>query len=220
MPKKIDWLNHILEFSVVLIGILIAFQLNKCSDGRSKSALIKNHTKYIYEECDENISRLNASISHSNAQLKYADSLIFEITKSKDIPLIKKFSSKLLNLQNISLKKDAYSVLVESGDIRYMKNFNNKRKIITLYESFNSIKVTNENILKIYDNHYYPYLKKNFDLVNWNYKDLSNVKEKEKYFSGEFGNIVSTYRFLLNSKIEVYSKCKADLNALKSDLKF
>jgi len=36
MKQRIDWLNHSLEFVVVIVGILIAFQLNKCSIERSQ----------------------------------------------------------------------------------------------------------------------------------------------------------------------------------------
>ncbi|MEM9824808.1 MAG: hypothetical protein AAF985_27225 [Bacteroidota bacterium] len=43
MNKDTDWVNHTFEFAVVLIGILIAFQLNRCSDNLSKVSLLKNH---------------------------------------------------------------------------------------------------------------------------------------------------------------------------------
>ena len=59
MPKnKIDWLNHGLEFLVVIVGILLAFQLNKCSETRSTEKLLQNHINYIEIECDENKNML------------------------------------------------------------------------------------------------------------------------------------------------------------------
>lgn len=70
MNKKIDWLNHTLEFLVVLVGILIAFQLNKCSDRESKTALIKDHMQYIQSECEENKSTLDSAIIHIKTNSK------------------------------------------------------------------------------------------------------------------------------------------------------
>ncbi len=204
MKQKIDWLNHTLEFLVVFIGILIAFQLNKCAETKTKNELVENHLKYIQEECGENIARLDEGIIHSKAQLKFADSLLLEIREQKRIWKIRQLSTVLLNLQNKELKEDAYSVLVQSGDIRFMNDFQRKRKIITLYESFDGINITNENVLKIYDNHFYPYLKSNFDLVNWDYNSTQNISNEPSYYAGEFGNIISTYRFLLQTKIDSY----------------
>jgi len=41
--NKIDWLKHTLEFIVVTIGILIAFQLNKCSVEKAQKKTIGIH---------------------------------------------------------------------------------------------------------------------------------------------------------------------------------
>lgn len=211
--KKIDWLNHGLEFIVVFIGILIAFQLNKFSENRSKSKLIDNHFRYIKEECKENIKRLHDGIIHTSAQLSKADSLLAAIRAKKNSAQVKRLSTSLLDLGKVNLKNDAQRVLTESGDIRFIKNFEKKKEVITLYESFSSVKGIDENVLKIYDNYYYPYLKDNFDLLNWGANDAVDEKEKEKYYSKEFGNIISTYRYLLESKLKSYTDCKNELEA-------
>ena len=41
--KKIDWLNHGLEFIVVVIGILLDFQLNTWSEQRKQRLIIDEH---------------------------------------------------------------------------------------------------------------------------------------------------------------------------------
>ncbi len=215
--KRIDWLNHSLEFFVVLIGILIAFQLNKCADTNTQNKLVKNHIEFIQTECNENLKRIEEGLEHSSAQLLYVDSLLAEIKGNKNINKIRNHCIKLLDLRNVDLKKDAYRVLVESGDIRYLNDFNKKRSVITLYESFDRVLAVNQNNQKLYDNHFYPYLKENFDLVNWYYVDLKNENDKQKYYSQEFGNTISTYRFLLISKINTYKKLNTKIKEYISD---
>jgi hypothetical protein len=127
---RIDWLNHSLEFSVVLIGILIAFQLNKCSDNKTQEDLIKNHIKELKLESNENISRLEYGINHSKQQLVKADSLLNYIINQGEVNIIKNLSAELLDLRSVSIKKDAYKVLTESGDVRVINRFNDKRNII------------------------------------------------------------------------------------------
>ncbi len=211
--KKIDWLNHTLEFAVVLIGILIAFQLNKCSDNQSKSKLLENHLQYIKLECEDNSAQLEFYISHTKEQIKYCDSILNEISTNKDVYQIRSFATKLLDMRNIDLVNDAYQVLSESGDIRYLEDFELKRAIIVLYDSFDDVFRINDSNQKLYDNHYYPYLKKNFDLVNWNYVQINSESEKEKYYAKEFANTISTYKFLLRSKLRIYSDEKKMIDA-------
>jgi len=205
MKNKIDWLNHSLEFVVVLIGILIAFQLNKCSDNKAKGNLIDNHLEYISFECRENGKKLLESIEHSEGQIKNCDSILLEISTTKEVIKIRSLSTKLLDLRNVDLTKNAYEVLAQSGDIRFLKDYEQKKKIITLYDSFERVERINTSNQNLYDNHFYPYLKSNFDLVNWNYIDLKSEKEGLPYTSKEFSNIVSTYKYLLNAKLNVYN---------------
>lgn len=211
--RKIDWLHHGLEFLVVLLGIWIAFQLNKCADSNSKRSLILSHRNYLTTECEENIFRLGKGIEHSLSQSLKADSLLVEINRKQDINRIHRLATELLNLQNVILKEDAFSVLVQTGDIRFMEDLEEKRMLISLYESFSYTENANLNLQKLYDTHFYPYLKKNFDLVNWNYVKLEEVKDKSAYYAGEFGNTISTYRFLLGAKIRAYKSCKENIEA-------
>ncbi|MEM6802823.1 MAG: hypothetical protein AAF696_15545, partial [Bacteroidota bacterium] len=195
-----------------------AFQLNKCSDSNAKKSLLLNHKNYLKEECQENIARLGKAIEHAVSQTKTADSLLTEISKQKDLMRIRSLATQLLDLQNVSLKEDAFSVLVQSGDIRFMEDFEEKRKIISLYESFSSPRKANLNIQNLYDKHFYPYLKENFDLVNWNYLRFEEEKDKAAYYAGEFGNTISTYRFLLVAKIRAYQDCQENIKTLLTEL--
>lgn len=206
--KKIDWLNHLLEFLVVLIGILIAFQLNKYSENKSKSNLIKNHLDYVKLECQENEKELDIYLQQINKQIEYCDSLLLEISSTKNLIIIRDLSTKLLDLRNIDLSRNAYEVLTQSGDIRFLKDYDLKREIISLYDSFKNVDKINQSNQNLYDSHFYPYLKSNFDLVNWKYVDIKSKNDKELYYSKEFANIISTYRYLLLAKQNIYLKEK------------
>ncbi len=200
---KIDWLNHALEFFVVLIGILIAFQLDKCSDNNRQEKLVRNHLVELQQESEENVLRINKGINHTNQQLQKADSLLKLIVDRGNVFVIKRLSTEILDLRAVPVKKDAYTVMAASGDLRFLSRYEDKRSTILLYEQYSNIARVDENTQKIYDNYYYPYLKNNFDLVNWNL-DPSDLQETDSYYSKEFGNIVSTYRYLLNAKLNTY----------------
>ena len=206
MKRKIDWLNHSLEFFVVLIGILIAFQLNKCSNNRSQTELIENHLSQIKIECQENKERIRLSINQIEEQLNNCDSLLALIKGAKNPSEIRNQSTKLLDLRNVDLTKNAYKVLVESGDIRYLDDYEIKRNIISLYEGFEKVEQINQSNQNLYDSHFYPYIKSNFDLVNWKEVTIKSKIEEELYYAQEFANTVSTYRFLLLAKKRIYKE--------------
>lgn len=191
---------------VVLIGILIAFQLNKCSDDSAQRKLISNHLEYIQFECRENEKKLSESISHTEKQIKNCEALLAEVLGTKESLKIRSLSTKLLDLRNVDLSKSAFNVLTQSGDIRFLKDYDKKRSIITLYESFEAVERVNNSNQNLYDNHFYPYLKSNFDLVNWDYVDIQSEEEKSLYSTKEFSNILSTYKYLLSAKVNIYQK--------------
>ncbi len=198
---------------VVLIGILIAFQLNECSTSRAQKKLLDDHMHYISLEGEANLDRLEELLTHTQSQLGICDSLLGVISRSKDVNAARNLSVALLDLREADLQMDSYNVLQESGDIRYMEDFDAKRRVITLYEGLKNVSDVDEYLQNLHDAHYYPYLKEHFDLVNWG--KVSN-EQSEAYFSSEFGNVVSTYRFLTVSQIRVY---KEQIESLKSYLK-
>ena len=205
MKKRIDWLNHSLEFFVVLIGILIAFQLNECSDNRSKKELIDNHLTQIKYECKQNKKIIVNSIERTSTHIQNCDELLKKISTKSKPETIRNIATTLLDLRAVDISKNAYNVLVQSGDIRYLDNYITKRNIISLYDDFKDIDEINQSIRNLYDTHYYPYIKSNFDLVNWNTIRAESADEKKLYYSKEFANTVSTYRYLLLARKRIYS---------------
>ncbi|MEO1518343.1 MAG: hypothetical protein AAFV95_25215 [Bacteroidota bacterium] len=207
MTKKIDWLNHGLEFAVVFIGILIAFQLNKCAENSSREELLSNHMTYLEEECQENLRRLEQGVVHSTNQVAKADTLLQLILARGDVNQINRLAVSLLNLQDVDLQEEAFNVLTQSGDIRFLKDFGKKKAIISLYEAYHPVAHIDGSTKNLYDRHFYPYIKKHFDLVSWG-GSIHADSSQEHYYSAELGNTISTYRYLLDAKVRSYRRCQ------------
>ena len=73
-----------------------------------------------------------------------------------------------------------------------------------MYDSFEKVAQINQSNQNLYDMHFYPYLKSNFDLVNWQGIQTQSEEEEKVYYAKEFANTVSTYRFLLIAKKRIY----------------
>lgn len=194
--KKIDWLNHFLEFIVVVIGILLAFQLNKCSENKQEQKLVNNHIKDLVDETSFNIKMLSGSIKNSKDIISLIDSTLYYIDSTTfDLSHAHTKTMRLLRTDFIYLKKNAYNNLVETGDVRFMENQTLQKDIIALYEYYfwlESIdRMTNEEYL----NNYMPYATKNFDMVNYTPQD------RTVYTNKVFKNYLSVYRYSMKYRL-------------------
>lgn len=204
--KKIDWLNHSLEFIVVIIGILLAFQLNRCSTDRSLEETVNIHINQIREETLLNKRSLEKAIKSSESSIAKFDSIIGLIRRKEDFTSINRLSMELLNINNVYIRKNAYLTLTETGDIKYIKSFKQKEDIINLYEYYRWVESFNEISANIYVNDFYPYLRDNFDLIQ------ASVQEDSIYLSKKYQNILGAYYRTSLNRLNKYKDCLREMN--------
>lgn len=202
MKKKIDWLNHFLEFAVVLIGIMIAFQLNQCSQERTQQKLVDEHRQYLLDETRFNQKNVDNAIESAQYYLSSIDTVLSLIERNQGLESVNRLALELLNIGTVYIRKNAYTSLIQSGDVRYIREFEAKRRIIDLYEYYQLVATADKIALDSYLNDYYPYLKANFDLAN------RRMQARSVYRSRTFLNALSTYRYGLMNRLAVYKNCR------------
>lgn len=195
--KKIDWLNHFLEFIVVVIGILLAFQLNTCSEKKKEKKLIIEHINNIIDETQLNKSLLQNSIKNSEKLIATLDSTIQLTEKDTlDVYKIHPLTLQLLSLDYIYIKKNAYNSLVQSGDIRFLEQSELQNDIVSLYEYYGWLEGLDNNSRITYNENYLPYATNNFDLINY------KPQEKSIYKNKLFRNYLSVYKFSIVFRLQ------------------
>ena len=205
MKRKIDWLNHFLEFIVVVIGILLAFQLNTCSSNKKEARTIQNHIEQIAEETKFNLGSIDGSIRLGELNQRKLDTIFQIIFSTKDFNEINRLSIDLLNIGGVYFKKNAYSTMVQSGDIRFIKDLEKKQEIVGLYEYYKWVESIESLSLNDFNEDYYPYVKKHFDIVG------GTIQSEEVYTGKEFKNILAAYSHLLGMKVRKYKDCKKEM---------
>jgi len=113
MKQRIDWLNHSLEFVVVIIGILIAFQLNQCSTERNQNKTIKTHLEQIKQETEHNKAVLERSKNFTESSNKKIDPIFHLINTNEKYGLVNWLSVQLLSISSPNIRKNAYISLTE-----------------------------------------------------------------------------------------------------------
>ncbi|HIB47274.1 MAG TPA: hypothetical protein EYN07_04635 [Flavobacteriaceae bacterium] len=195
--KKIDWLNHFLEFIVVVVGILLAFQLNTCREAKKETSLVTGHVTNIVEETEFNRKQLETSKNNSERLLQKLDTLIKITAKPElDRSTAHSLSMELMSLDYLYLKKNAYNSLVETGDIRFMENSNLQKDIISLYEYYSWLEGLDISTRTSYLENYLPYATENFDLINF------QSQADEIYTNKLFRNYLAVYRYSLRYRLQ------------------
>jgi hypothetical protein len=195
--KKIDWLNHFLEFIVVVIGILLAFQLNTCRGEKQENKLVEGHVENLIEETLFNKSQIKTSLEASENLLEKLDTLI-KMTGDQDFNTFTAhvISMELMSLDYMYLKRNAYNSLVETGDIRFMEDAQLQKEIVSLYEYYNWLEAADTSTRTLYLENYLPYATENFDLINY------QPQAAEVYSNKLYRNYLSVYQYSVRLRLQ------------------
>ena len=128
------------------------------------------------------------------------------ISNDGDLQEIHRLTSSIVNYQYVYLKKNAYLTLTESGDIRYIKNYQLKTNTIRMYEYYDWTKTIEENAGDVLTEEYFPYVRKNMDLLH------DRVQPRAVYFNREFVNTIVSYRYAVAFLQVKYNDCLQEMD--------
>ena len=205
------------EIVLVVIGILIALQINNWNEGRKEKLLENNLKKNLYNEL-LNVLEYNKEVLSNEFDFQFQSLKLlltdtqdsgFEkfITKTKDLWMVKEFSLNGFILSfTIFYDPDFkfYKSAINDGTISIIKDkdfvsdlefiyINGPSRLEKLYEK--ELKINEE--IQFYISRTYPeiFLEKSSDNATWNLETTLKLLEKIM--------VDGTYRFLLERKLAV-----------------
>ncbi|WP_435579391.1 hypothetical protein [Gilvibacter sp.] len=205
--KKIDWLNHGLEFVVVIVGILLAFQLDSCRQEKQNELLVDQHMENLISECKLNLEMVDLAITKGENSRKNLNKLLGFIAMEKEWDSINALSMEQLDFVSVYLKRNAYESLIQSGDVRFIKDFELKNDIINLYEYFRWTDAYDEINLEVFSSYYLPYVMSEFDLFQL------STQSPETYKDPRFKNALGTMNYQSAARMEKYKETQAKISA-------
>ena len=192
---KFDWQNHLVNFVLIVFSILLAFQLERCSGDRREQRLVNAHLKEIVEETRFNLDSHRETIEGQRRQLGHLDSLLILIRQSEDPARINPAVMQAMNMSLPFTKTTAYNTFIQTGDIRYLQDFNVKSELITLYEFYDIARIYSDLMVENYDDGFFSHIKENLDIVGQEPQAL------EAYTDRGFVNSIASIRYFVNNSI-------------------
>ena len=192
------------EIIIVVIGILLALCLNNWNQNRTDNKLEIQYYQSIRNQLKEDSNILAGEIYYNQtyySQFVYASNLIRSNGRTK-IDTLGKIIFNMLLYSDFRRKSNIYQTLINSGEIKILKNNNIIEKLQSLEEMYLYINRLEENHSTIILSQIIPDIKETLQF------DPIKVIRPEIIFSYEFKNNFDILTGLMNEKSDAYKQAE------------
>ncbi|MBN4070359.1 hypothetical protein JYT76_01630 [Olleya sp. AH-315-F22] len=162
--KKINWQYTFAEILIVIVGITIAFSLNKCSDNSKNKALKLQYLTSLKNDIEADKKQLQNNVLAITEKIKLCGEVIDLL--NKDMPQKMGAINKLFKiavLSNFDAKDITYKTLINSGDFKLIDDFELKTAIEEHYSDYEIMLKAYQRQENIHKEHLGNYLIHNAD---------------------------------------------------------
>lgn len=212
--KEADFKSYLVyafgEILLVMIGISLAFQLDNWNENRLEENTAINYYENIREQIADDKTLIQEQIGFNNhymAEFKYANAILNANDRSK-MDTLGRIVRNLTQYSDFDKKGNIYETLVNSGEIKLLRNHSIVNSIRELEEKYTYINRM-ENI------HYDAMM--NHVIVATNpilkFSDAS-VQKPDQLYSYQFQNLVLSLIQIMTEKDKVYHEALHEINKI------
>jgi len=172
------------EIILVMVGILLALQVDKWTENRKENELEKSTLLNLREEFQDNINSLNQTIEKRNSQL-YALNQIFELI---DNPFIEAELSNLDSLiglsryiPNFEPRSGVIDETLSSGKLNIIESFEIREFLSNWSGELEDLRRKEDGLQHVVLENFNPYLIKNHTLRNSDNHIVANLWDRSNF---------------------------------------
>ena len=194
--KKINVLNHLLNFVAVILGVLLAFYVDSCSEtNREKDELREILTSLIVDLENDHKAYSEYQIPKNVNQSKELENLIADILSTG--PNSQEQLSVSVEVENYSPVSSTYLSINSSGKVNLIDDLEVKKKLSNYYDILSEESIKKGEIqVSFFLNEILPWMIENTDLLDMKTEDFSGQKK--------LANRLILYRTLIENKTDQY----------------
>jgi len=200
------------EIVLVMVGILLALQVNNWNEERKQSIQVNKALESLMEDLSIQNEIINEQILYEKIKIATVDSIYDLMALSIDIRKMERFLDSLTARRTFVSVKATFNNLEESGGLLFLKDLKLQNSIVRYYQKLEyTTSVVNNNNLFIVDNQYSQYYLENPLHL---YLNQNGVVSKSDDLSFE-----QRYRLQINIiQRKSISKSNLDLTSILKDL--
>lgn len=214
--KKINWLDHITNLLVVILGISIAFYLEGYRAEKDNQAQERRYLESLVTDLNADIEALDTLIQVNDMIIKATNSLSSATNESGYDDHSKLRNDVLMIQYNPPLVPQGtiYESMKASGKMDLVNDFELRNKLVELYEQYYRGTSQYDEAL---DQHLRDFIKP-FFIKSIRYTSGTTV-EGDFLQSPEFQNIIFSYRYLFEAKNDFYREVRKQVEEVKELVK-
>ena len=198
------------EIVLVVIGILIALQINNWNNARLNKIAELNFYLNFKEQMIEDIHEIEGNIEYNNNyinQFKHAVQIIEKNDRSK-LDSLTQISMNLTKYSDVNRQVNIYESLVNSGEIKLLKNTFIKEEIRKLEELYIYISKMEEIHRDVILNEVAMAISDNFKILT------QEVLNADNLYTVKYQNLLIIILGIMSEKDEVYHKSLAEIQTI------
>jgi hypothetical protein len=198
------------EILLVMIGISLAFQFNNWNDNRIQKEAETRYYENIKEQIVDDKALIQSEMEYNNhymAQFKYASEILKVEDRSK-IDTLGLIAINLTNYSDFDRQGNIYETMVNSGQIKLLRNHKIVNAVRVLEERYNYINRM-ENI------HYDVVLKYVIPSINpvINFS-TGKVQKQDQIYTYEFQNMIIQLLQVMEEKNQTYNSALFEIEII------
>lgn len=196
------------EIILVVVGILIALQLNNWNQKRLNKKLEIQYYLNMKDQMNKDLNTIYNEINYNQIllnQFSYAKSLLMQKDVSK-MDTLGKIVLRMIDYADFRRKSNVYLTLVNSGEIKYINNYKIIEGLQSLEENYSYINRIEDTHLKAILFQVVPEIKQ---VIKINPIKVENIKI---LFSYHFQNGIDLLIHLMEEKKEAYNKAIKEIS--------
>jgi len=198
------------EIVLVVIGILIALQINNWNNARLNKIAELNFYLNFKEQMIEDIHEIEGNIEYNNNyinQFKHAVQIIEKNDRSK-LDSLTQISMNLTKYSDVNRQVNIYESLVNSGEIKLLKNTFIKEEIRKLEELYIYISKMEEIHRDVILNEVAMAISDNFKILT------QEVLNADNLYTVKYQNLLIIIIGIMSEKDEVYHKSLTEIQTI------
>ena len=198
------------EIVLVVIGILIALKINNWNNGEiEKLEEIKTYSD-VKEQIQQNLEEISIldSLNHYYKSLYDRGNLIISNNKRESIDTLAYIAMNLSQYSDFHGNDNIYESLVNSGDIKLIKNTDIQKKLQNLESTYRYMNKLEDIQWEIIIKELSPELRGVINYSNF------HIEKPEKLFSVELQNIIIESIYITVGKDSVYNRAIKEIKTI------
>ncbi|TNJ40773.1 hypothetical protein KFZ70_02380 [Tamlana fucoidanivorans] len=204
------------EIVLVVIGILIALQINNWNESRKESNYEQKFLNELKSDFLYNKEELNRNIKKANNLTHNGDSIIYILSLSKkDVDLIKVFNltRRLYGYSTFDPSNGGLNNLMSSGNLNIIKNDSLRMNLSKWPAMVEDVKEDEKRLIEYGDTYLEPHYLKYFY-----YESGSRLIDPTLLEDVQFENIVRTIRGRANYIVENYKILEIEIDKILTEI--